>query len=215
MIGEGHMNKEKNFSWIYSLLGLTLGVFVMAIGIKSFLEPFNIAPGGVTGFAVAIKSLFGIDIYFTNIAVNIPLFIASLLILGTSFGWRTLYATAMLSVFLKIIPFTIPCPNLIIASIFGGLFLGFGIGTVFSSGGTTGGTDLIATIVKHYIPKLKVTNLMRLIDGFIIIFAALVERNLPVALVSIVSMLTIAKTIEFILEKNVYHGFFLRGLHNA
>lgn len=209
------MTEKRRVGWIYSLVGLTLGIFVMAIGIKSFLEPFNIAPGGVTGFAVAIKTLFGIDIYITNIAVNIPLFIASLLILGTSFGWRTLYATGLLSVFLKIIPFIIPCKNLILAAILGGIFLGFGIGTVFSSGGTTGGTDLIATIVKHYVPNLKVTNLMRLIDGSIIIFAALVGKNIPVALVSVLSMLILTKTIEFILEKNIYRGFFLKGMDNA
>ncbi len=209
------MTKGNKLSFLYSLSGLTIGVFVMAIGINSFLSPFNIAPGGVTGFAVAVKSLTGIEIYTTNIAVNIPLFIISLLILGTSFGWRTLYATGMLSVFLKIIPFKIPCNNLILAAILGGIFVGFGIGTVFSSGGTTGGTDLIATIVKHYIPKLKVTNLMMLVDGMIIIFAVIVEKNFVIAIASIISMLTLTRVIAFILEKNIYKGFFLKGMENA
>ncbi len=65
-----------------------------------FLEPNTIAPpGGVTGFAIVVKKITNIPVYLTNLAINIPLFIVGIMILGKNFGWKTLYATALLSFF--------------------------------------------------------------------------------------------------------------------
>lgn len=201
------MSKNK---WGYSLLGLTSGVFIMAVGILSFLEPYNLAPGGTTGFSVAIKGLTGTPIYITNLILNVPLFILTLFILGKKFGWKTFYATSMLSVFLKVIPFNLPSPNMFVGAMIGGLFLGTGIGTVLSAGGTTGGTDLVAAMIKKYRPDVKIGNLMMLMDGTIIVFSGLVVRDINVAIFSALSMLFLTRTVDFILTKDLYRGFFLR-----
>ncbi len=95
------MVKEKWYKVVMSLIGLSLGVFLLAIGLVLFLEPNTIAPGGVTGFAIVFKQIVNIPIYITNLAINIPLFIVGVMILGKSFGWKTLYCTALLSLFLK------------------------------------------------------------------------------------------------------------------
>lgn len=198
----------KNKRGFYSLIGLTLGVFIMAVGILNFLEPYNLAPGGVTGLSVALKTLIGIPLYMTNLIINIPLFILGLLVLGKKFGWRTFYATVMLSFFLRFIQFRIPTPNLVISSIVGGLCLGIGIGTVLSAGGTTGGTDLIAALIRKYNQDIKIGNIMMVVDGFVIVFAVIVEKNITVAIFSILSMLILTRTIDFILINNIYGEFF-------
>lgn len=93
------MEKEKRFKTLLSLVGLGVGVFLLAIGLTFFLEPNTIAPGGVTGFAIVFKKITGIPVYITNLAINVPLFIIGMLILGKNFGWKTLYSTALLSFF--------------------------------------------------------------------------------------------------------------------
>src|SRR5690554_1752782 len=132
------MEKEKWYKTVLSLVGLGVGVFLLAIGLTFFLEPNTIAPGGVTGFAIVFKKITGIPVYITNLVINIPLFIIGIIILGKNFGWKTLYATALLSLFLKIIPVQAVTPDLLLSSIFGGLVSGIGLGIVFKFGGTTG-----------------------------------------------------------------------------
>ncbi len=102
---------------IIDIIGLTIGVFLLAIGLVFFLEPNAIAPGGVTGFAIVLKQITGIPVYITNLAINIPLFIIAVMTLGKNFGWKTLYSTGILSFFLKIIPLQIVTPDYLLASI--------------------------------------------------------------------------------------------------
>lgn len=201
------MSKKKRD---YSVVGLTLGVFIMAIGILSFLDPHGVAPGGITGFGVALKSLTGIPIYKTNLIVNIPLFVLTIFILGFAFGWRTFYATIMLSVFLKVLPFTVPCPNIVLGATLGGLFTGAGIGMVLSAGGTTGGTDLVSVLVKHYVPKIKIPNLMMVLDGCIILFSMVVQKDIRIGLFSVLSMICLTRTINFVLESEIFKVFYIK-----
>ncbi|HHV38978.1 MAG TPA: YitT family protein, partial [Tepidimicrobium sp.] len=149
------MEVKRWYKPIVSVLGLTLGTFLLAMGLVLFLEPNTIAPGGVTGFAIAFKEVIHIPIYITNLAINIPLFILGIMVLGKSFGWKTLYSTALLSLFLKIIPARVVTTDLLLASIFGGVVSGIGLGLVFRGGGTTGGTDLAGSILNRFLPSFS------------------------------------------------------------
>lgn len=204
--------KEKTKKWyklIVSLLGLTLGSFLLAVGLVLFLEPNTIAPGGVTGFAIAFKELVNIPIYITNLLINVPLFILGVIILGKNFGWKTLYATVLLSFFLKIIPMRVITSDLLLASTFGGVVSGIGLGLVFRSGGTTGGTDLIGSILHKFFPSFSTANFMMLIDILVVAFAGIVDGKVETSFYSIISLYITVKIIDLVLEGMGYLKGFL------
>ena len=203
------MAKEKWYNIVTSLIGLSLGAFLLAIGLVLFLEPNTIAPGGVTGFAIVFKKIVNIPIYITNLAINIPLFIIGVIILGKNFGWKTLYCTALLSLFLKIIPVRVVTPDLLLASIFGGLVCGVGLGIVFKSGGTTGGTDLAGSILNKFFPSLSIATFMMAIDILVVAFAGIVDKKVETSLYSIISLFVSVKVIDLILEGIGYLKGFL------
>lgn len=194
---------------IIDIIGLTIGVFLLSVGLVFFLEPNAIAPGGVTGFAIVLKQITGVPVYLTNLFVNIPLFIIGVMTLGKNFGWKTAYSTVILSFFLKIIPPQAVTPDQLLACIFGGLLSGLGLGIVFRFGGTTGGSDLIGSLLTNKFPNISIGTFMMLIDGLVVIFAGIVARNVEVSLYSIISLFATAKVIDLLLEGIGYLKAFL------
>ena len=188
--------EKKWGEFLKSIVGLTIGAFIMSFALQNFLDPNSIAPGGITGFGIALKTLTGIPVYVTNLAINIPLFAIGILVLGASFGWKTFYATGFVSVFLKLLPVTVVTKDPFLAAVFGGLILGFGIGTVIRSGGTTGGSDTIGAILNKFLPFITIPTFMVMIDTLIISFAGYADKNIDTALYSMVSMFVMSMTIR-------------------
>lgn len=197
------MSKNMYKSLISYIL-LTLGTFFIAAGLLMFLEPNTIAPGGVTGLAIVIKKLTGVEIFLTNILINVPLFIAGVYVLGRAFGVKTAYGTAALSLFLWL--FTIgeasymATDDILLAAIFGGILVGVGIGLVFRGGGTTGGTDLGGAILNKLIPGLSIAKMMMILDLFVIAAAGIVDQKLETSLYSMISLYVLVKVADFIVE---------------
>lgn len=194
------MEKGKGLKTLVTLVGIALGVFLLAIGLVLFLEPNTIAPGGVTGFAIVFKKVTGIPVYITNLAINIPLFIIGVIILGRNFGWKTLYATTLLSLFLKVIPAQAVTEDLLLSSIFGGLVTGIGLGIVFKCGGTTGGTDLAGSILNRLFPTFSLSTFMMIIDIVVVAFAGIVDKKVETSLYSVIALYITVKVIDMILE---------------
>lgn len=205
------MKKEtkKWYKLIFSLLGLTLGTFLLALGLVFFLEPNTIAAGGITGFAIALKEVVDIPIYLTNLIINVPLFIWGVMILGKNFGWKTLYSTVLLSLFLKIIPMQVITTDILLASIFGGVVSGIGLGIVFRSGGTTGGSDLAGSILNKFFPTFSTATFMMLIDSMVVAFAGIVDGKIETSFYSIISLYITVKIIDLVLEGMGYLKGFL------
>ncbi|NLK73056.1 MAG: YitT family protein [Clostridiales bacterium] len=184
---------------------LTLGTLIMAAALVIFLEPYTIAPGGVTGLAIVIRKIAGVPIDVTNLVINIPLFIAGLIILGKKFGFKTAYATFTLSGFIRLFYTFIEVKmlyldDLLLAAIYGGVVMGLGIGLVFRTGGTTGGSDLAGAILHKYFPHLSIAKLMMIIDLIIVIAAGIVDKKFETALYSIISLYILVKIADFIVE---------------
>ncbi|NLY66770.1 MAG: YitT family protein [Tissierellia bacterium] len=192
-----------------SLLGIIVGTFLLAVGLALFQEPNMIAPGGVTGFAIVFKQITNIPVYITNLAINIPLFIVGIIVLGRNFGWKTLFSTVLLSVFLRIIPEQALTEDLLLASIFGGVVVGVGLGIVFKSGGTTGGTDLAGSILNRLFPAFSTASFMGAIDILVVIFAGVVDKKIETSLYSIISLYISVKIIDIIQEGFGYAKAFI------
>ncbi len=137
----------------YSLV--TLGVVAYALGWTIFLLPNNLIGGGVSGFASILFYATGLPMSVTYLVLNVLLLVIGTKILGTGFGGKTIYAIVMTAVMLSLMPRLIPQDFIhefalsngkLICTILGGMIAGFGIGLSISSGGSTGGTDIVALV---------------------------------------------------------------------
>jgi uncharacterized membrane-anchored protein YitT (DUF2179 family) len=201
--------KAEDYLWII------IGSAITAAAINIFLVPYKIAPGGVTGIATVIFYLAGeiVPVGTIMLILNVPLFIFGYRYIGRRFFVRTLISTILLSVMIDLFePFTTMLteqlalekltegPDYLLYSIFGGFFMGLGLGLVFKSGATTGGTDLGARIMHHFMPWLTMGKALLIIDSAVIIFAAIAFRSFILALYSILALYISSKIIDVILE---------------
>lgn len=208
-------NKEKRLQAIRDYLWIILGSIITALAINIFLVPHKIAPGGVTGIATVIFYLSNeiLPVGTIMLLLNIPLFIFGMKLIGRRFIVRTLFSTIFLSAVVDIAePFTswfiyqleienlTSGPDYLLYAIFGGFFMGLGLGFVFRSGATTGGTDLAAQIVHHFFPTLTVGKALLFIDGAVIVFAAVAFNSILLALYSMLSLYISTKIVDIILE---------------
>lgn len=197
-------NTAKNTLFEYGFI--VLGVTIMAVAINIFLDPNNLVIGGVTGLAIIIRDLserfigYSIPLWLTNIILNIPLFLIGMKTLGIKFLKRTVFATMFLSlalIYTKWIP--IFESDLTIASIFGGLLSGAGLGLIFRSSATTGGSDLAASIIHKYNRHISVARIMLIIDVIIIIAGFFVFGSLA-TMYAIIAVFIISKVVDAMLE---------------
>lgn len=152
------MEKEtqKNWNKIIKEWGLTaLGTLLLGAALKFFLEPNHIAGGGATGMAIILSSILGMKFSTLTTIINIILLIIGLIFIGKGFGAKTILSMVVLSAGLYVMDFLFPSGkavtnNLFLATVFGTLLAGTGIGLVFNQNASTGGTDIIAKIINKY-----------------------------------------------------------------
>lgn len=191
------------------LLLILLGATLLALSINWFLSPIGLVTGGISGTAIVIqevtRKLFGtgIPLWVTNIALNVPLFLISIKQRGFQFAQKSLYSVLWLSVALWFTEF-FPNPfatsgDLLLPALFGGAGLGVGIGLVLRAGGTTGGTDMLASIIKFKHSAFPITKLMLVIDGTIILCGFFIFGQ-EKAMYAIISVFVTSKIIGNIIE---------------
>lgn len=179
---------------------MTLGTCLMALAINSIYDPINMVTGGVTGIAIVVKAFLNMPLWLTNAILNVPLFLIGVKVKGFRFLGRTLYATAALSFWLYTIPqFDIITDDLVLTAIFGGVISGVGIGMVFLARATTGGTDMLAAIVQHYLKHYSLAQILQVIDAMVVIVGAYVF-GISKALYAIISIYVISQITDGIIE---------------
>ena len=152
----------------------TIGVALTAIALEYFFFPCDIAAGGVSGIGLVVNKVSGLDTSIVVLVLNILLFILAFIVLGKSFGAKSIYATVMLSVFMwiieKILKPGILTENMFLASVFGSILLGMGAAIVFHQGASTGGTSIIAAIISKFTP-IGIGISVLLTDSFVCLLA--------------------------------------------
>lgn len=171
-------------------IGIIIGCMLSAVGLGMFLVPNNIASGGVTGAAMVINHFIpAIPVGKMSILLNIPIFILCIIVLGSSFGIKSLFATLLLGFSIDILSkFPIPTDDILLAAVFGGAILGLGLGLVIRSSATTGGTDLLAKIVHKLIPFISVGQILLVIDIIVLMSAAIVFNSINLGLYAAISL---------------------------
>ena len=185
---------------------ILVGTAVMALAIQCIYDRVGLVTGGFTGLTIVIRSLTksvvegGIPLWFTNIVLNIPVFLYSYIKFGRKFVGRTLFATLMLSVWLYIIPgVDLSGDDYLLAALFGGAFTGVGMGLVLRAGATTGGTDMVAALIRSRMRHYSVVQIMQVMDAAIVI-AGLYVFGLRSTLYAVVSIFVMTKVSDAFLE---------------
>jgi len=194
-------NYKKRSKLLLDYLAISIGCMVMALGFNSFFVPNKIAPGGFSGLATVIYYFTGLPIGMVTLILTIPLFIVSIKLLGAKFGLKSFYGTIFFSICIDFIVRTPPITDdVFLSSVFGGILLGIGIGSVFRFGGTTGGTDLLATIMNHYFKGISISSWLLVIDSIVVIIAGIAFKNIEITLYSILTIYITMRLMELIQE---------------
>jgi uncharacterized membrane-anchored protein YitT (DUF2179 family) len=176
---------------------ILVGSFIVAIAFNAFVFPNKIAAGGVSGISTILGHVANIEPGYVQWALNIPLFLLGLWLLGGKFALKTLVGTLVLP-FAVVMTSTIEplTTDALLAALFGGIGIGLGLGLVFRGKGSTGGTALAAQIIHKYTGLTLGVSLL-LIDGLIVLSSAF-AFNIELALYAVVSVYVTSKTIDLV-----------------
>lgn len=176
---------------------LFLGSLVIALSFNLFLLPNQVASGGVTGLSILAEAVFGIEPAITQWVLNIPLFLAGLIFLGRQFGLKTAVGSFVLPLFVLLTSnLRPPTDDLLLASIFGGMGVGTGLGIVFRGRGSTGGLDVAAQLIYRF-TGISLGLAVALLDGAVIVTAGFV-LSAEKALFALIGLYVTSKTIDLV-----------------
>jgi uncharacterized membrane-anchored protein YitT (DUF2179 family) len=200
------LQTDKVFSkkWLINYSLIIIGSFILAAGFVLFITPYKIMPGGVYGIAIAIHYLFDLPVGMTALSMDIPLTLLGIKILGPRFGYKTVVGFLLTALFVDGITMFYGSEPLVeneplLSSIFGGVFLGFGLGLIFKAKATSGGTDIVAMIISKY-TKLPVGQLLIYVDSVIVMIGLIVFRDWKIPLYSLIVIFITGKVIDTVLQ---------------
>ena len=187
-------------NYFVQFLWWTLGSILFAAAINIFTAPNNITVGGFSGIATVLNYLFSIPIGFCIFALNVPLFIISFYKFGFKFILNTIIATFETSLFIDLsAPFLKGYSgDTLLSAVFGGVLLGTGLGLIFQHGATTGGTDIIAKLMRLKYAHLSMGRVMLIIDVIIVILSSFVYKSVESVLYAIVAIFVSTQAIDLV-----------------
>ena len=179
---------------------ITLMALLNAAAISLFIDPHNLAPGGVTGIAVIISRVLSVETGTLIFALNVPILLFAIWQFGLHFAVSTIYATVLISVFTNLLaPFGPATDDILLAVLAGGVLYAVSIGLIMKAGATTGGMDIIVKWLRMKLPYLKTGVLFFITDAIIISVSGIVFRNLDVALYAGIIAVVNSVVLDFVL----------------
>ena len=188
---------------------VVVGLLVAAAAYRMYLIPNQVVNGGFTGVGQLLNHATGISVGLVNIALNVPLFLISMKSMGLRFGVRSLIAMVLMSLLIDHIPLPPATDDMLLASVYGGAISGIGFGLVLRGNATTGGTDMLASLLHRLVPVIKVSYAIFMIDGLVIIASAFVFEA-QAAMYGLISAFLCNVLIDLVLEgPNSAHSYFI------
>jgi len=188
---------------IKSILTIIFGAAIYAFGLTYFVVPHHLFEGGATGITLITYYLFNIPISVMNLIINIPLFILAWKIFGAKTLYSSLLGTISLSIWLAIfekIPLSFNLEgDLVIVALVAGVLLGLGLGIIFNTGGTTGGTDIVARILNKY-TNISVGKLLFALDFLILMLILIIFQDLRLVTYTLLFDFIVSRVIDLIGE---------------
>lgn len=214
------LTKEKFLSreWFYNYILIVIGSFILAAGFVYFIDPHNIVPGGVYGIGIVVKNITsdimgegikipfikdpiftdGLGIGFVGLMLNIPLTILGIKVLGPRFGVKTIVGFIFSSIFIDFLDENFDgalVDDVLLSCVFGGVLIGFGLGLIFKSKATSGGSDIIAMIAAKY-TQMSLGILLIIVDSVIVLLGLIVFKDWKIPLYSWIVIYITGKVID-------------------
>ena len=181
---------------------IVIGVMMVAFAISVFYTPNKIVSGGVSGIATILFHTVGIPTSMSFTVINGILLLLALKYLGFSFVKGTILGSALISVFVELFSNVSPLTDdLFLASIFGSVLYGFGIGLTLTEGASTGGTDILGRLVQRLFPYVKIGSLLLVVDAIVIILSLLIFRQVDLTLYGIIALFFSSFSINVLISK--------------
>lgn len=202
------MSKIKNkklTKLIGDLITLTLGSVIFATGVACFLDPNSIAPGGISGVAIIITKFIDVIPTGTLIAlINVPILLIGTIKFGFRFLASTMYAVFVSSIAVDTIGWLVGplTDNLLLAAVGGAVLVGTGVGLVFRTGATTGGTDVIVKLLRTKFRHLPTGIVFGFVDGCVCLTSGIVFKNIEVMIYAGIALMLQS----MIMNKVLYGG---------
>jgi uncharacterized membrane-anchored protein YitT (DUF2179 family) len=205
------------------LLLLVAGSVISAIAVNVFFVPIRLTVGGVTGVATIIYQLslskIKLPLGLLVLVLNIPILALGIKRISRTFAWRSLIGTVVYSLVIDLTaptmapwfesylnrPLQNGVPDPLLYCLFGGVLLGLGLGLIFRSGFTTGGTDILAIVIKRRFKTLSTGQFLLMLDASVVLVSAILYRNatepgVVLAMYSFIAMFLTTKSIDIMLE---------------
>ena len=183
------------------LILIIIGSLFLAIGTDLFLLPNQLSSGGFTGITTILYYLFKFPMGTSMIIINIPLFVVALFKLGKRFFVKALIGTGLLSLFLNIFEGIKPLTgDRLLASIYGGITIGIGTAIILKANASTGGSELLGSIISKFKPTAKTGSTIILIDSIVVGINAIFFREIEIALYSAIAIYLSGQMIDIIFE---------------
>ncbi len=192
------MNKENKLN----IFMLICGIAATALAISVLTLPNKIVGGGVSGISTLLYHTLGIQPGLSNGAINIFLLLIGLKILGKRFiivtGAASILLSALVQVFTHLPPVT---DNPLLASVFGGVLYGVGVGFALASGGSSGGTDILGRLLQNKFPYLPIGQLIMIVDGIIIFLSLVFFGNMELTLYGVITLAISTYVVDSLIRK--------------
>jgi uncharacterized membrane-anchored protein YitT (DUF2179 family) len=190
--------KRFSHALLHALL-IVLGILSASMGIRGFLLSSNFIDGGVTGVSMLVSKVTGTPLAIWVALVNLPFIALGYRQIGGAFALRSAAAIAGLSVALATLHFPDVTPDRLLTAVFGGFFLGAGIGLAVRGGAVLDGTEIAALLISRRSHLLKVGDVI-LLFNVVLFLAAMTLLGVEEALYSILTYVTAARTLDFVIH---------------
>jgi len=196
------MKKFDTLTELKNAAYIALGSTALALGVVMFLLPNKIATGGTPGIAILLHHLTDLPTGALMVAINVPLLIAGFRYLGGMFAGRTIVAillsSALVALFVEVLQLGALSNNPLLATLYGGIVIGFGVGMILRGNASAGGSTAIARIVSSR-SAIKPGQVIFSIDMLIILSSGIVFQDIERALWSLISIYVTARCIDMVL----------------
>ncbi len=179
---------------------MTVATFIYAVAISLFLDPNNIAPGGITGVSILINRFIPIPVGTMNLLLNVPIVLLGLWKFGFKFIFSTMYTLFLSAVFIDwLAPYGAVTSDLLIASVLGGILLAVSLAVIFKAGATTGGTDIVVKVLQLKWKHMKTGEIFLFLDLLVVLASWMVFKDMTVAFYAGVAVVIDMVVMDYVL----------------
>ncbi len=193
-------SKKSKTELLKKYIIITVAAFIYAAGVSLFIDPNNMAPGGVTGISIILSRLLPVSTGTWILFLNIPILLYGVWKFGWGLTVSSIYATTLISVFTNLLAvYEAATRDTLLAALAGGALSAAAIGVIFRAGATTGGMDIIVKAIRLKVPHIKTGRLFFLTDAVIVTMSGILFRDINAALYAAISAICASIVMDLVL----------------